>query len=196
MPAAGEVGLFPLGTVLFPGGRLALRIFEPRYLALVRDCARSGEPFGVLLIARGAEAGTPAEPHAVGTLATIVDFTTLPDGLLGISCIGGERFKLGRRRVREDGLLLGEVESLPQDPRLELPAEHGLLATLLRRATEQVEDLLPGARHADFDDAAWVAWRLAEILPIEAQERQRLLETDDPRERLGLIATWLPRFQR
>ncbi len=194
--AAEEVGLFPLGAVLFPGGRLALRIFEPRYLALVRDCARSGEPFGVLLIKRGAEAGTPAEPHAVGTLATIVDFTTLADGLLGIQCVGEGRFRLRRRRIREDGLALGEIERLPNDPALEVPAAHGLLATLLRRATEQVEALLPGARHQDFDDAAWVAWRLAEILPIDWSERQLLLETDDPLERLRLLATWLPRFQR
>jgi len=138
----------------------------------------------------------PAEPHRVGTLATIVDFSTLPDGLLGIQCVGGERFQWLRRRVREDGLALGEIETLPADPRLEVPAEHGLLSTLLRRASEQVEELLPGARHADFDDAAWVGWRLAEILPIERRERQVLLETDDPRERLRLIATWLPRFQR
>jgi Lon protease-like protein len=193
--AAREVGLFPLGTVLFPGGRLALRIFEPRYLALVRDCARSGDPFGVVLIARGAEAGAPAEPHRVGTLATIVDFSTLPDGLLGIQCVGRERFKLLGRRVREDGLVLGEIETLA-DPPLKVPAEHGLLSTLLRRASEQVEDLIPGARHSDFDDAAWVGWRLAEILPIERRERQMLLETDDPHERLRLIATWLPRFQR
>jgi Lon protease-like protein len=193
--AAREVGLFPLGTVLFPGGRLALRIFEPRYLALVRDCARSGDPFGVVLIARGAEAGAPAEPHRVGTLATIVDFSTLPDGLLGIQCVGRERFKLLGRRVREDGLALGEIETLA-DPPLKVPAEHGLLSTLLRRASEEVEDLIPGARHSDFDDAAWVGWRLAEILPIERWERQMLLETDDPGERLRLIATWLPRFQR
>jgi len=193
--AAREVGLFPLGTVLFPGGRLALRIFEPRYLALVRDCARSGDPFGVVLIARGAEAGAPAEPHRVGTLATIVDFSTLPDGLLGIQCVGRERFKLLGRRVREDGLVLGEIETLA-DPPLKVPAEHGLLSTLLRRASEEVEDLIPGARHSDFDDAAWVGWRLAEILPIERWERQMLLETDDPHERLRLIATWLPRFQR
>lgn len=193
---ASEVGLFPLGTVLFPGGRLALRIFEPRYLALVRDCARSGEPFGVLLIARGAEAGRPAEPHAVGTLATIVDFSTLPDGLLGINCAGGGRFRLRTRRVRDDGLALGEIDPLPPDPRLEVPAEHGLLAMLLRRAAEQVPDLLPGATHADYDDAAWVAWRLGEILPLEMAERQQLLETEDPAARLRLIATWLPRFQR
>lgn len=190
------MGLFPLGTVLFPGGRLGLRIFEPRYLALVRDCARDGRPFGVVLIAEGAEAGQPAVPHAVGTLARIVDFSTLPDGLLGINCVGGGRFRLESRRIRSDGLALGVIDPLPPDPRLEVPAEHVLLATLLRRASEHIEGLLPGSRHADFDDAAWVAWRLGEILPLELAERQRLLESDDPLERLRLIATWMPRFQR
>jgi Lon protease-like protein len=150
----------------------------------------------VLLIARGAEVGSPAESHPVGTLATIVDFTTLPDGLLGISCLGERRFRVVERRVRDDGLAIGRIKHLPPDPGLEVPAQHGLIATLLRRASEQVEDLLPGARHADFDDAAWVGWRLAEILPLEMPERQLLLETDDPIERLRQIETWLPRFQR
>jgi Lon protease-like protein len=194
--APDELGLFPLGTVLFPGGSLSLRIFEPRYVALIRDCAAAGQPFGVLLIARGHEAGVPAEPHPVGTLASIVDFTTLPDGLLGIRCVGGRRFRLLQRRVREDGLALGRIALLSEDPAIVVPPEHGLLATLLRRASERVEDLLPGARHADFDDAAWVAWRLGEILPLEPLERQQLLETDDPAERLALLARWLPRFQR
>lgn len=191
-----DVPLFPLGTVLFPGGRLPLRIFEPRYLALVRDCSSSGTPFGVLLIARGAEAGSPAEPHETGCLARIVDFSTLPDGLLGIQCVGERRFRLAHRSMREDGLALGELELLAEDPILEVPAEHGLLATVLRRAGEQVDGLLPTAQHADFDNAAWVAWRLAEILPLEMSERQVLLEIEDPIIRLARIADWLPRFQR
>jgi Lon protease-like protein len=191
-----EVPLFPLGTVLFPGGRLALRIFEPRYLALVRDCSRNSQPFGVLLIARGSEAGIPAEPHTVGCLARIVDFSNLPDGLLGIQCVGERRFTLHDRRLREDGLSIGTIAYLPEDPSIEVPAEHGLLATVLRRASEQVEGLLPGARHADFDDSAWVGWRLAEVLPLETSERQVLLEMDDPMERLAQITAWLPRFQR
>jgi Lon protease-like protein len=191
-----DVPLFPLGTVLFPGGRLSLRIFEPRYLALVRDCSSSGTPFGVLLIAHGAEAGSPAAPHEIGCLARIVDFSTLPDGLLGIQCVGGRRFRLQHRHVREDGLALGTLELLAEDPAHEVPPEHGLLATVLRRAGEQVDGLLPQAQHSDFDNAAWVAWRLAEILPLEMSERQVLLQMDDPNQRLARIAEWLPRFQR
>lgn len=191
-----DVPLFPLGTVLFPGGRLSLRIFEPRYLALVRECSRAGAPFGVLLIANGAEAGVPAETHGTGCLARIVDFSTLADGLLGIQCVGDRRFRLHQRRVREDGLALGAIELLAEDPVLEVPAEHVLLATVLRRAGEQVDGLLPTAQHADFDNAAWVAWRLGEILPLQMSERQILLQLDDPTQRLGRIAEWLPRFQR
>lgn len=191
-----DLPLFPLGTVLFPGGRLSLRIFEPRYVALVRDCTSSGTPFGVLLIAHGAEAGSPAEPHQTGCLARIVDFSTLPDGLLGIQCIGDRRFRLQSRHVREDGLALGTLEALAEDPVFEVPAEHGLLATVLRRASEHVDGLLPPAQHSDFDNAAWVAWRLAEILPLDMPERQILLEMDDPIQRLARIADWLPRFQR
>ena len=100
MSAHVEIPLFPLSTVLFPGGPLQLRIFEPRYLAMVRECARANSAFGVCLILRGREAGVPAQPEAVGTLARISDFYTLPDGLLGIGAEGGQRFRVLRARAR------------------------------------------------------------------------------------------------
>lgn len=193
---AGELPLFPLSTVLFPGGRLDLRIFEPRYLDMVRECARSGAGFGVCLIVRGVEAGAPAVPAAVGTLARIEDFSTLPDGLLGIVARGGARFRALRTRVRDSGLVVGEVEPLAVDPELPVPAESGVLATILRRLAEQVGGELGAADDARFDDAAWVAWRLAELLPLEPGERQLLLQVHDPAERLRRLAEWLPRFQR
>jgi hypothetical protein len=194
--AVQELALFPLSTVLNPGGRLELRIFEPRYLDLVRECARSGAPFGVCLIVHGAEAGAPAQPAAVGTRARIVDFSTLPDGLLGIVARGGERFRVHDTAVRPNRLLVGQVELLDEPPAEPVPAESGVLAIILRRLAEQVGGELAAADHACFDDAAWVAWRLAELLPLELEERQQLLETSAPAQRLQLLAEWLPRFQR
>ena len=194
MPTA-ELPLFPLSSVLYPGGRLELRIFERRYLDMVRDCARTGAGFGVCLIVRGREVGEPAIPAAFGTIARIADFETLPDGLLGITARGESRFHVERSRVRDSGLIHGAVTVLEPDPVLQVPAEHCLLATILQRLCEQIGGELANVDHARFDDAAWVAYRLAEILPLEQEERQQVLQENDPVARLGLIAEWLPRFQ-
>jgi hypothetical protein len=191
-----ELPLFPLSTVLFPGGRLDLRVFERRYLDLVRDCTRSGSGFGVCLIVRGREAGAPATPAAFGTVARIVDFATLPDGLLGIVTRGHERFHVERTRVRDNGLVIGHVELLPDDPVQPVPPEYGLLAQIAQRLADQIGGELAQAEQARFDDSAWVAWRLAEILPLEMDERQQLLQESDATRRLALLAEWLPRFQR
>jgi len=191
-----EIPLFPLSTVLFPGGPLQLRIFEPRYLAMVRECARSDSAFGVCLILSGREAGLPAEPAAVGTLARISDFYTLPDGLLGIGAVGEARFRALRTRVREDGLLLGTIELWDDEPAIAVPPEFGLLATILERLTEQLEPAWRDAPRANYDDAVWVGFRLAELLPLGDGERQQLLELTDPVARLGQLTVWLPRFQR
>ncbi|HVB83848.1 MAG TPA: LON peptidase substrate-binding domain-containing protein [Rhodanobacteraceae bacterium] len=196
MSAHVEIPLFPLSTVLFPGGPLQLRIFEPRYLAMVRECARSDSAFGVCLILSGREAGLPAEPAAVGTLARISDFYTLPDGLLGIGAVGGARFRALRTRVREDGLLLGTIELWADEPAIAVPPEFGLLATILERLTEQLEPAWRDAPRANYDDAVWVGFRLAELLPLGDGERQQLLELTDPVARLGQLTVWLPRFQR
>jgi hypothetical protein len=191
-----DLPLFPLSCVLFPGGRLDLRIFEPRYLDLVRDCTRQGSGFGVCLIVRGREAGGPSVPAAYGTVASIVDFSALPDGLLGISTRGGARFHVRRTRVRDNGLIVATVDWLEQDPPQPVPAEYGVLATVLTRLAEQVGGELGGADKALFDDAAWVAWRLAELLPLANEERQQLLQEPSANARLALLAEWLPRFQR
>lgn len=187
--------LFPLNAVLFPGGPLSLRIFEPRYLDLVRDCSRSGSGFGVCLILAGREAGEPAVPAAIGTLARITDFYTLPDGLLGISAEGGERFQVASTRVRDNGLVHGEVRLWPDEPRVEVPAEHGLLATILERLLEQVGGPHARSERARLDDASWVGFRLAELLPLEPSEKQHLLQLTDPVRRLAQLQHYLPRFQ-
>ncbi|MGA8277655.1 MAG: LON peptidase substrate-binding domain-containing protein [Rhodanobacteraceae bacterium] len=194
--ATNDIPLFPLTSVLFPGGTLDLRIFERRYLDLISMCARSGEAFGVCLILQGHEVGAPALPAAVGTLAHICDFYNLPDGLLGISVEGGDRFHVASTRVRDNGLVHGEVRVWPVEPTVGVPVEYALLAAILERLLDR-----PGGRYANverarYDDAAWVGFRLAETLPLEKPERQRLLEMTDPLSRLDQLMHYLPRFQR
>lgn len=195
MPLA-DIPLFPLNSVLFPGGALSLRIFERRYLDLVRDCARSGVGFGVCLILHGEEVGDAAVPAAVGTLARIVDFCTLPDGLLGISAEGGERFHVDSSRVRDNGLAHGVVRFWPDEPVIPLPPEFSLLASILERLLEQPGSPFARADRASFDNASWVGFRLAEALPLENRERQHLLQMTDPLDRLAQLMHYLPRFQR
>lgn len=182
-----ELPLFPLRTVLFPGGLLPLRIFEPRYVDMVGRCMREGQEFGVLLIAAGDETGAISELAAIGTTANIVDFNALPDGLLGLMCRGSRRFSLSAHRVQSDGLHLGEVQWLAQPAPSALESAHRPLARVLRRVLQELGDT---ARHldADFDDAGWVSNRLAEFLPLERGAQQALLEIDDPQERMRRLA--------
>ena len=182
-----ELPLFPLATVLFPGGPLSLRIFEPRYLDMVRRCLRQQSSFGVVLILEGAEVGAVAAMADTGTSARVVDFDTLTDGLLGIVCVGERRFRVLRRWQQDDGLHLAEVEYQSEEARQALPAEFAHLGELLR-------ELLPrlgGAYayvEAQFDDAGWVGNRWAEILPLTPTERLALLELADPLARLAQVA--------
>ncbi|HEX7339951.1 MAG TPA: LON peptidase substrate-binding domain-containing protein [Rhodanobacteraceae bacterium] len=191
-----DIPLFPLSTVLFPGGPLELRIFEPRYVDLVRECARADSCFGVCLILAGEEVGSPAVPAAVGTLARITDFFTSEEGILGICAQGGQRFRVSRARARVDGQLRGHVECWPDEPSLPLPAEFGLLETILRRLVEQMAPPWKDAPDTCYDDASWLGFRMAELLPLDAGERQQLLEMTQPLERLAWLRDTLPRFQR
>lgn len=191
-----DVPLFPLNTVLYPGGQLQLRIFEPRYLDLVRECTRTGSSFGICLILEGSEAGSPARPAAVGTLASITDFSHRADGLLGIATEGGQRFRVLRTRVRSDGLLRGEVELWPAEGTQQVPVEFSLLPTILERLIETMGSPWRHAPRASYDDAGWVGFRLAELLPLAGEEQQHLLEMTDPLQRLAALRDILPRFQK
>ncbi|HEX4853138.1 MAG TPA: LON peptidase substrate-binding domain-containing protein [Arenimonas sp.] len=190
-----ELPLFPLSTVLFPGGQLSLRIFEPRYLDLVKRCARSGEGFGICLILDGREAGEPAIPAALGTEAVIVDFAMTDDGLLGITVEGRRRFHVDRTRVRNDGLLLGDVSWRPEPAPEALRDEHALLSVLLARILDKAGLEHDGVGKGSLAEAAHVGWRLAEWLPLDPTERQQLLQLDDPHERLQWLLGRLPDFQ-
>jgi Lon protease-like protein len=181
-----EIPLFPLGTVLFPGGPLPLRIFEARYIDLVRHCLRDGTGFGVVLIREGVEAGGPALTFDVGTYARIVDFSQQPDGLLGIHAAGERRFRILARRRERDGLNVADVEWLPEELPQPLPEEFAELGPALDAILSQVgEPYASLERH--LGDAAWVAGRLAEILPIPPGHKQHCLELDDAIERLRFL---------
>jgi len=191
-PDSSVIALFPLQTVLFPGGPLPLRIFETRYTDMVRRCMREQQPFGVVLIQEGEEAGPVATTATVGCSARIVDFCTLQDGLLGISCVGERKFRVQRVWRAPDGLHTGEVDWLADEPELALPAEFAQLGDTVRRA---VAELAEQYQHTDkrFDDAAWVGSRLSELLPIELNDKQVLLELDDPIARLEALFSLVPR---
>lgn len=184
--------LFPLRTVLVPGAALGLRVFERRYLDLVRECGRSGRGFGVCLILSGEEAGAPATPAAYGTEARIEDFGSGEDGLLTLQVRGARRFHVERSRVRDNGLLVADVRWCEADPDDELQPQHALLATLLERLLEQAGGEHAKAMPARFDDAAWVGWRLVELLPLEPVQRQALLQQADPHARLDALLALLP----
>jgi Lon protease-like protein len=192
--SAKEIPLFPLNTVLFPGGPLPLRIFEPRYVDMVRYCMRERAPFGVVLIRAGAEAGKVTSAADVGTSARIVDFFQLPDGLLGITCHGERRFRVQSRRVQDDGLNMGTVTWLPPERAVDLPGEYGHLGALLRKVLPQLGEIYQSTpKH--FDDAGWVGARLAEILPIDLADKQQCLEEDDPVERLARLSPFIRRAE-
>lgn len=189
-PEGAALPLFPLNIVLFPDGPLPLRIFETRYVDMVRSCMRAGRSFGVVLIKDGTEVG-PSRTFDVGTAASITDFDQLPDGLLGLTCLGGRRFRIVERSLAKDGLNFGRVEWLDVEPAVPVPARHARLAALLELVLPQLGEVYSGI-HMRLDDAAWVGHRLAEILPIELKDKQACLEMDDPIQRLDVLAPVTP----
>lgn len=180
-----QVPLFPLSTVLFPGGPLPLRIFETRYVDMIGTCIKKDAPFGVLLIREGGEAGR-ATTYDIGTLARIVDWYQGSDGLLGVTARGEQRFRLVSSHCELDGLVVGEIEVLPGEAQIPLPEKYIPMAKILSGVLDDLgrlyEDL---ERH--LDDAGWVTNRFVEILPIDLEEKQQCLEQSDPAERLRLV---------
>lgn len=177
--------LFPLRTVLYPDGPLPLRIFEPRYLDMISDCMKRERPFGVLLIRTGSETGS-ATTYEIGTLARITDWYQGSDGLLGVTAIGEERFRLLDHERRPDGLNVGDIETLPESRRQSLPDEYRPLAGILAGVLDDLGRLYESLERR-YEDAAWVGYRFAEILPISPEEKQHCLEMDDPVERLQIV---------
>ena len=172
--------------MLFPGGRLPLRIFEQRYMDMAKACLRDGAPFGVCLIREGAEVGVPATPSEVGTLARIGTWDMPQLGLLEVVARGEQRFRIRARRVQPDGLALASIEVLPDEPDATIPPSAAPLVKLLERVIEQHPELLE--RPHQLDSCAWVSGRLAELLPLPLPAKQALLELSDGRGRLEKLA--------
>ncbi|RPH66129.1 MAG: ATP-dependent protease [Burkholderiales bacterium] len=196
-----DLAIFPLGTVLFPGGVLPLRVFEARYLDLVRECTAADMPFGVCLITDGSEVGEAARHEAIGCTARIVDFDMEQPGVLNLRTIGGQRFRVLDRRVRKDGLARADIEMIDPDEPAAIPTEFAACASLVRRLVDDLVAREPDpmrqmiARPYDFDSAVWVGNRLCEFLPIPPRARQKLMELDDALTRLSLIHQYLQQHQ-
>ena len=197
--SANEIPLFPLRTVLFPGGVLPLRIFEPRYVDMISQCMRSAQGFGVVLIRQGREARTHAEDaqpeiFEYGTEAVIVDFNQADNGLLGIVANGGRKFKIVDTRAQADQLLIGQVDFLAEEPSGELTESHEPLIEVLQELLNHplIRKLNPDI---DLQQAKSVSYRLADLLPIEPEIKQSLLQMHTPRERLTELARLVKKFQ-
>jgi len=180
-----EVPLFPLNTVLFPGGPLPLRIFESRYIDMISRCMKTESTFGVLLIKDGRESGQ-ASTFDTGTLARIVDWYQGSDGLLGVTAVGEQRFRLLSTRKQDDGLNIGTVEEIAAEPAAPLPDEYEYLRPILGNVLDDLGRLYESLPRSD-DDAVWLSYRFVEILPIDLMQKQMLLESSDTLARLELI---------
>jgi len=189
-PAPLDLPVFPLNTVLFPGGLVTLKLFEQRYLDMAAACMKDRKPFGVCLIAAGSETGTPAEPHPIGTLAEIAGWEMPQLGILIITARGGQRFRILEKRVEPDKLLRAKVELIPETHTVPVPPERSRLLPILKRIVSDLgSERLPTPHH--FDDADWVGCRLTEVLPVQNLAKQKLLELDDPLIRLEILEKYL-----
>jgi Lon protease-like protein len=190
--------LFPLSTVLFPGGVLPLRVFEVRYLDMIGKCHKAGAPFGVVSLTQGSEVRQPGSAEAfssVGTLATISDYEAPRPGLMMIRATGAQRFRITSRDQLKHGLWIADVERLPDDVNVAIPADLQVASTALRQLIHSLE-LKAGGDPAQLplqapwrlDDCGWVANRWCELLPLPVALKQRLMELDNPLVRLELVS--------
>ncbi len=205
-PAINGLPLFPLGTVLFPNGLLALQIFEVRYLHMITTCQREDSEFGVVSLIQGSEVdradsadATPEVFQSLGTLARIVEFEAPIPGLMRIRCIGGQRFRIVRREKLRHGLWVADVLRVEPDQAVGIPDDlthvaqklGRLIRTLQSRGTSAQD--MPVRPPFELEDCAWVANRWSELLPISSEVKQRLLELESPVLRLELISDLLDR---
>lgn len=207
--------LFPLGSVLYPGGLLPLRIFEVRYLDMIGKCHKNGAPFGVVSLTAGSEVrkaqsdkptsqptgdGFAVEEFcATGTLATITEFSAPQPGLMVIRCVGAQRFKISNREKLKHGLWIADVERVDNDMGITVPDDLKACANALGKLIKSLqqrsipEDQMPLTPPYQLDDCGWVANRWCELLPLPLELKQRLMELDNPLVRLELVSDILER---
>ena len=186
--------LFPLRTVLFPGGLLPLKVFEQRYVDMTKACLKESRPFGVCLIVHGDEVATPAgstpEIATVGTLARITDWDVPQVGILYLATVGETRFQVRKHATQPNGLVVGEVTPIDREPEQPVKDEYRPLAQLLElMATRVGPRNFPAERK--YDDASWVGYRLAELLPLPLSIKQSMLEINDADVRLKVLSKFL-----
>ena len=185
-----RVPLFPLQTVIFPGGRLPLRIFEQRYLGMVKQAIADQSTFGICSIREGNETDALAIPFDVGTLVRVTDWDMPQTGILHIQTEALERFVIRSTRGEASGLLVGKVDEVSPEPALAVPDELALSAEILRHIIDELgaENFPP--QH-DLDNAVWVGYRLSEVLPLKLNVKQNLLEMNDSLTRLHILTEFL-----
>jgi Lon protease-like protein len=182
--------IFPLGTVLFPGGSLPLKVFETRYIDMTRECMKSGTPFGVCLIRDGGEVGVPAMPYEVGCLATITDWDMQQLGVLQIKTRGTQRFRIFDSHVQTNGLIRAATAPIADDAATGVNQRFAACMILLKAVLPKLPpDLIPEPH--DFDNAVWLSNRLTEVLPIPPLAKQRLMELEGAEGRLEIIKKFL-----
>lgn len=183
---ATRIPLFPLNTVLFPGGLLPLRVFETRYMDMTRECMKNGSPFGVCLIREGREVGTPATPEPIGCLAQIVDWDMQQLGMLQLKTKGTQRFHVLDHEAGHNGLISATIELIAAERPQNLPERFAACTGLLQQVIKNQGNRIFDEPHR-FDDAVWVSYRLSEILPLPVRDKQKFLELTDPLARLTIL---------
>jgi len=191
------LAIFPLATILFPGGVLPLRVFETRYMDMVRECMKHDRPFGVCQISRGHDTGLPAEHERIGCLARITQWDMVQLGLLHLRVCGSRRFRIVERYVEKSALIRANVVLLDEDPEVPVPPDLHCCRDLVKRLVEQLEQEEPRQDHRlvstpyAYDSASWIGNRLCEFLPIPPKAKQKLMELDEPLTRLYLVKQFL-----
>lgn len=191
------LAIFPLSTILFPGGVLPLRVFETRYMDMVRECMKEDRPFGVCQITHGSEAGRPAEHESIGCLARITQWDMEQLGLLHLRVTGVRRFTILERKLEKSGLIRADVVLLDDDSDVAVPQDLYCCRDLVKRLVAQLEREEPRqdrrlvAHPYCYESASWVSNRLCEFLPIPPKAKQKLMELDEPLTRLYLVKQFL-----
>ncbi len=184
-----EIPLYPLKTVLLPGNKLSLKIFEPRYVDMVAQCMRESSPFGVILIYKGEEISVDSDIYSIGTTANIDDWQNRADGLLGITALGVERFEILKTRTQPDGLTVADIEILEEADASSTPEQFGYMQELLDHINAQ-----EGKLQSDETDFTTMMYQLIYLLPLETNLKQRLLEVPNANDRAVILHAELIRL--